>query len=65
MVFQIRKLRLIESDYLSKSTVNRSVSLSFNLALFPHPRITEKTLRGEEPRRKKKNMLFLAKSPDH
>ena len=53
MIFQIRKLRFIELDYLSESTVNKSGSLGFDLALFPHPGIIEKTLRGEEPLRKK------------
>lgn len=47
LIFQIRKLRLIKSDYLPKSTVNKSGSPSFPIALFSYPGIREKTLTGK------------------
>lgn len=54
MIFQIRKLRFVKSDYLPKSMVSKSGSLDFSLALFPHPGIVEKTLRGQSQEGKKK-----------
>lgn len=63
VIFQIRKLRLIKSDYLPKSTVNKSGPLDFSLALFPHPGIIEKTLRGKNQEGKKKNQDISSQIP--
>lgn len=47
LIFQIRKLRLIKLDYLLKSTVNKSGSPGFPIALLSYPKIRQKTLRGK------------------